>query len=128
MQDPSESAGRIIHVPPNPGLPRLASYGGSYVELTPIDVAHAPALFAASHGADAAQLWTYLPYGPFESVPALATWIEPHVGGEEPMLFTVCDAESHDPFGVFGMLNIVPEHLRLELGHSGMRPKCSARG
>ena len=44
------------------------------------------------------------------------------------MLFTACNAESHDPFGVFGVLNIVPEHLRLELGHPGMRPKCSARG
>jgi RimJ/RimL family protein N-acetyltransferase len=118
----NESQGRLVHVPPSPGRPRLATYGGSSVELVPIDVAHAPALFAASHGADAEWLWTYLPYGPFESEQALAAWIEPHVGGEEPMLFTALDAQSHAPIGVVGLLNIVPEHLRLELGHIWYAP------
>jgi RimJ/RimL family protein N-acetyltransferase len=110
-------------VPPNPGRPRAVAYGGIYAELVPFEVAHVPPLFAASHGADASELWTYLPYGPFESEQAMHDWLEPFGGGGEPLLFTVGDPGSQAPIGMFGVLNIAPEHLRLELGHIWYAPR-----
>lgn len=115
-------------MPPNPGRPGPVSHGGTYLVLSPIEVEHASALFAASHGADAASLWTYLPYGPFESEQALRTWIEPHAGGEEPMLFTALEAGSGEPVGVFGVLNVVPNTYGWSWGISGSRRASNAHG
>ena len=47
--------------------PAAVSISGSYCRVEPLDVArHANDLFAAN-SADDGRMWTYLPYGPFET-------------------------------------------------------------
>ncbi len=95
-----------------PAAPDPATLTGRTVTLEPLDRRHATDLFAAWHGHD--ELWTYLPWGPFDD----AASIEPLIDGlnaQDDWLphAVVVDGVAH---GMISYLRIRPRAGSIEIG------------
>jgi RimJ/RimL family protein N-acetyltransferase len=104
--------------PPRPGH---AGLEGRWARLEPLDPdAHAAALFEANSADD--RIWTYLAYGPFESLAAYRAWMVAAALGEDPLFYAVIDRATERPGGVASFLRIAPEAGSIEIGHLCFAP------
>ena len=99
--------------------PRKTDYEGKFIVLSPINPqADAEELYGYTHGSDTKeQIWTYMGYGPFDSVHGMQRWLEVGAKSKDPLFFTVHHRESKFRLGMVSFLNIVSDMRRLELGH-----------
>src|SRR4051794_6238980 len=73
--------------PPHP--PREAMQG-RFCRLEPIDPQkHAADLFEANRGDADGRMWTYMSYGPFETLEGYRKWLEGTCCGTDPMFFAI---------------------------------------
>jgi RimJ/RimL family protein N-acetyltransferase len=94
---------------------------GAHVELHLLNRKdHAADLFAAFDKADA--LWTYLPYGPFDTVNDYGDWINRKVDGKDPIFYAIIDKLSRKAMGVASYLRINPSAGSIEVGHICLSP------
>jgi RimJ/RimL family protein N-acetyltransferase len=103
-----------------PPRPPRAGLAGRHVRLEPLAPDHAGALHAALSGADA--VWTYLPYGPFDTKQGYAQWIATNAAGQDPLFFALVDLASGRAGGVASYLRITPKAGSIELGHIALSP------
>jgi RimJ/RimL family protein N-acetyltransferase len=90
---------------------------------------HTDDLFAAGHsGGNPDRLWTYLPYGPFESRDSMRVWLQQCAASPDTWFFAVVDRATDRAFGMCAFLNVVPEMRRLEIGHIWYAPDRQGRG
>ncbi len=98
---------------------------GAHIRLTPLsgigDIS--AELYSCSHGEGARSLWTYMAYGPFEDVRAMAEWLEAQARGEDPLFYAVFDRGQGRHVGMASFVNIAPESRRLEIGHIWLAPE-----
>ena len=114
--DPDRPVGAALPgwVPPPPPARRVIE--GRYARLEPLDAArHAAELHRANSADDA--IWTYLPYGPFETEAEYAAWAGAMAPGDDPLFFAVRDLETGLCGGVLSYLRIQPQAGSIELGH-----------
>jgi len=105
--------------PPRPPRETLA---GRSCRLEPIDPARHGASLHAANGADAeGRNWTYLPYGPFDSLPAYLEWLERSCLGSDPQFYAIVGADGV-PRGVASYLRIDPGNGSIEVGHINFSP------
>ena len=105
--------------------PKAEIYDGKFVSLSPVNPEQdVNELFDCSNGNQQfEQLWTYMPYGPFaDPVQMRESYLNGCATSKDPLFLTVMDKVSGYKRGVVSFLNIVPEHLRLELGHIWYSP------
>ena len=118
--------GQPIGFPVSDDLPRprppKTTMQGRYCSIVPLDVdAHAAALFdAVGHDPDGRN-WTYLPYGPFNSLEDYRRWLETECTGDDPMFHTVLDGGGR-PVGIASYLRIQPAVGSIEVGHIHFSP------
>ena len=119
MSRSSAPPGVVIKPTLHPHTPRQTNYEGKFVVLSPINPqADVEELYRCTHGSDTKeQIWTYMSYGPFDSVHGMQRWLEIRAESEDPLFFTVHHRESKRRVGMVSFLNIVSEMRRLELGH-----------
>ena len=100
-------------------VPRRTDYEGKFIVLSPIKPqADAGELYRCTHGSDTKeQIWTYMSYGPFDSVGNMRQWLEVGAKSKDPVFFTVHHRESKRRVGMVSFLNIGADMRRLELGH-----------
>lgn len=104
--------------------PDRATLCGSRVVVAPLDpVAHADALYAASHGPEKEKLWFYLQSGPFSDLNQYQRYLKKFAVGDDPLPFTLMEKSSRVPCGTASLLRIVPEHAVIEIGHIWLGPK-----
>jgi RimJ/RimL family protein N-acetyltransferase len=95
---------------------------GTHVELHLLNRKdHAADLFIAFDKADA--LWTYLPYGPFDTANDYGDWIDLKVDGKDPILYAIIDKLSQKAMGVASYLRINPSAGSIEVGHICLSPQ-----
>jgi RimJ/RimL family protein N-acetyltransferase len=95
---------------------------GRYCRLEPLDPArHAAALFAANGLDTAGRSWTYLPYGPFESLTSYHSWMEQFCAGTDPLFYAIITG-AQDAVGVASYLRIDPAKGSIEVGHLNYSP------
>ncbi len=103
--------------PAEMGMPNLGELSGRYVTLRSLHPQRdAQTLYPLTHG-DAAPLWTYMPYGPFASVDSMRDWMETCAVSADPLYYAVRTVAEEAPVGMTSLLNIVPDHRRVEIGH-----------
>ena len=104
--------------------PRRTDYKGEFITLSPVSPqADAGELYECSHGSDMKeQLWTYMGYGPFDSIHSMQRWLEDGARSKDPLFLTVHHRESRRRVGMVSFLNIASDMLRLELGHIWYSP------
>ncbi|MBS7691087.1 GNAT family N-acetyltransferase [Pseudomonas lalucatii] len=102
-----------------PGVPARRPLDGQYVRLEPLDPdRHGTPLWQALQGpgADPAQ-WDYMAFGPFATRSAFDAWLSGNQASADPLYFAALDPASGQAQGLLSLLNIVPEHGRIEIGN-----------
>ena len=90
---------------------------GRFCRLEPLAARHAEELFAADAQDVTGRSWTYLPYGPFVSLPDYRAWVEENSRTQDPLFFAIVDLASGRPAGVSSYLRIAPASGSIEVGH-----------
>ena len=115
----SPSIGTAVKPPAHVDVPQQRDVNGKFVVLSPVNPqSDAEELYRCTHGSDTKeQIWTYMSYGPFDSVHNMQRWLETGAKSKDPLFFTVHHRESKLPVGMVSFLNIMSDMRRLELGH-----------
>ena len=96
---------------------------GRYCRLERLDAAaHASDLHAVNRRDRDGRLWTYLPYGPFDTLGDFSAWLAAVAATTDPMFFAVIDAKTAKPVGVASYLRIDPQSGSIEVGHINYSP------
>jgi RimJ/RimL family protein N-acetyltransferase len=106
-----------------PPFPPREPMAGRTCRLEPLDVAaHASHLHEANRRDASGGNWTYLPYGPFETLDAYVTWATGVAAAADPQFHTVIDLATGKPVGVASYLRIDPAAGSIEVGHIHYSP------
>lgn len=82
--------------------------------------AHAKALFDPQDMGAGSASWTYLPYGPFESLSEYRAWVSDAARQTDPQFFAIVSQAGGAPLGVCSYLRIDPGAGSIEAGHIWM--------
>ena len=97
---------------------------GRWCRLEPLDPGrHAASLFAANQLDAEGRNWTYLPYGPFDTLAEYLAWLEPASRGSDPLFYAVIGGRGEGATGVVSFLRIDPGHGSIEVGHINFSPR-----
>lgn len=115
---------QVEQLPPG-NVPDLRPLPGRWIRLDPINAArHGQALFAAFHGVpDENDIWTYMPYGPFEGEEAFVEWMKAREAARDPWFYAFVDRDSGQPLGMGSFMRNDPANGVIEIGHIWMVPK-----
>jgi RimJ/RimL family protein N-acetyltransferase len=94
--------------------PALVSLAGRYVQVEPLSVEHAPALYATLCGVDDRELWTYRPTEPPDSVETMAALVRATVAGPSMLTFALVP-DGGEAAGLASYMRIEPEHGQIEV-------------
>lgn len=105
-------------------VPEITRLAGRYVTVERLDPQRDCAdLYRVSHTPPEAQdLFRFMSFGPFDSQPAMLSWLEGIAPGRDPLYFSVLDHSAGQRVGMISLLNIFPAHGRAELGNIWYSP------
>jgi RimJ/RimL family protein N-acetyltransferase len=107
---------------PPPSPPR-ATMEGMYCRLESLSpVRDAADLFTALSTDTTGRLWTYLSYGPFDTLASFRHWMDGTCCGDDPLFFTIIRRKDEKPLGVASYLRISPASGSIEVGHLAFAP------
>jgi RimJ/RimL family protein N-acetyltransferase len=106
---------------PPPGPPREPMQG-RYCRVVPIDERFAPDLFDAYSLDREGRNWTYLPYGPFQTVDEYRAWMRATCFGPDPFFYAILDRNER-AIGVTAHMRIMPAAGSIEVGHVNFSPR-----
>jgi len=97
--------------------PRRITLEGQYTRLEPLDpVQHLEDLWQRVGGAEHAQLWTWMPYGPYLSKEALLADLQAKASTSDPLFFAILDRAAGHALGMASLMRIDPKHGVIEVG------------
>ncbi|MCM8596906.1 GNAT family N-acetyltransferase [Accumulibacter sp.] len=97
---------------------------GRYALLERLAAArHAASLHRANSADGDGRNWTYLPYGPFDSLAAYRAWIEECSPRRDPLFYAIVERASGEALGVASFLRIEPGSGSIEVGHLNFSPR-----
>jgi RimJ/RimL family protein N-acetyltransferase len=106
--------------PPPPRTP----LEGRYCRVEPLDPdRHAAALHQANLEDAENRIWTYLPYGPFETLDDYRAWMAASCLGDDPLFHAIIDKSRGVACGVASYLRIDPPFGVIEVGHINFAPR-----
>lgn len=105
--------------PPHPGRETME---GHFCRLEPLDTRHAESLYAANALDVEGRNWTYLPYGPFDTLADFRAWIEQYCCGSDPLFYAIVDLARREAVGLASYLRISPSSGSIEVGHINYSP------
>ena len=98
--------------------PARAPIQGRYCILEPIEInKHAVKLFDVLAIDNQGESWTYLPYGPFDTISEFKDWLIKTMSDNDILLYAILDIKTQEPIGISGYLRMNPEHGVIEIGH-----------
>jgi len=107
-----------------PLRPSRSVLAGRFCRLEPLDSnRHAAELFSAFTFDGDQRLWTYLPYGPFDSADSFRDWMDGASQASDPLFFAIVDPLTNRPDGVCSYLRIDPGNGSIEAGHLIYSPR-----
>jgi RimJ/RimL family protein N-acetyltransferase len=106
-----------------PPRPPRGPMQGRYCRVELLDIErHAADLHAANRAASDPRDWTYLAYGPFESLEDYRAWMQRVCLGDDPLFHAVIDSATDKAVGVASYLRIEPASGSIEVGHINFSP------
>ncbi|MEM8858998.1 MAG: GNAT family protein [Chloroflexota bacterium] len=104
--------------------PPRTTMTGRYCRVESLEPAtHAEQLFKAHVTNRQDQLWTYLPYGPYDKLGDYQAWIESVYQLDDPVFYAIIDQQSGQAVGVASYLRISPDIGSIEVGHINFSPQ-----
>ena len=115
--------GEILDGYKTPPNPKDISLDGELVKLVPLKAEkHSFNLFEANIKDKEGGNWTYLPYGPFDSIEEFSEWIKSVEDGSDPVFFAIIRKIDNKAAGVASYLRIKPYSGSIEVGHINYSP------
>jgi RimJ/RimL family protein N-acetyltransferase len=106
-----------------PQPPSREPMEGRFCQLETLDpTVHAAPLHEANALDRDGRMWTYLAYGPFETVESYRAWLEQTCRGNDPLFLAIVDRATAQPVGVASYLRIDPRAGSIEIGHLAYSP------
>ena len=103
--------------------PPLRPMEGTYCRVEPINLGrHAADLYDANRKDEDGRIWTYLPYGPWDTFQGYLHWMETNALGADPMFHAIVDRRTDKAVGVAGYMRINPDDGVIEVGHINYSP------
>lgn len=103
--------------------PKATLIQGQYCILEKLNAdKHGEALYRSTQLDPEGKLWTYLPYGPFNSLRDFKVWLEKQSNKPDPHFFCVKNRTNGEPVGFFSLTRIFPEAGNAELAHVYFSP------
>ena len=108
---------------PRPAPPRTAMTG-RYCRVEALDVQrHATPLYENNRAAPDARAWTYLGYGPFDTLAAYRDWLSERARSDDPLFYAIVDLTTGEAVGLASYLRIDPANGVIEVGHLNFSPR-----
>ena len=101
--------------------PQGQTLKGQYCTLEALALNHASDLLTAYQADQAHRIWTYLPYGPFDTLADFQVWLTKQVGSQDPLFYCILDKQGKAR-GVASYLRIDANHGVIEVGHINYSP------
>jgi RimJ/RimL family protein N-acetyltransferase len=112
---------------PPPRPPREPMLG-RYCRVEPLEIERHAAQLHAANCTDAEQrIWTYLGYGPFDSLDSYVDWMRRACGGDDPLFHAIVDGATGQAVGLASYLRIEPANGSIEVGHINYSPLLQRR-
>jgi RimJ/RimL family protein N-acetyltransferase len=106
-----------------PWPPRTAMTG-RFCRVEPlVPERHLSDLYAAAQEDPEGRLWTYVWYGPFDTLDRFAEFVARHCQGEDPLFHAIVDQASGRALGMAAFLRIDPAAGVMEVGHVYFSPR-----
>jgi RimJ/RimL family protein N-acetyltransferase len=106
-----------------PARPSREAMEGRFCRVAPLDPElHAAALHEANKADVGGRMWTYLPYGPFDTMDNYKAWAGQVCQGNDPMFYAILDRASGRAVGLASYLRINPDSGSIEVGHIQYSP------
>jgi RimJ/RimL family protein N-acetyltransferase len=83
---------------------------------------HAVHLYQANALDTEGRMWTYLPYGPFETLDNFVGWMNDYCRSRDPLFLALIDNTTDEAVGVASYLRITPASGSIEVGHINYSP------
>ncbi|QPC41603.1 GNAT family N-acetyltransferase [Kaustia mangrovi] len=84
---------------------------------------HGPELYESFRGsAQAADLWTYMAYGPWTDYPPFLAWLNDCAASSDPVYYAIVPRETGRASGMAAYSAIRPAHGVIEIGHIWFAP------
>jgi RimJ/RimL family protein N-acetyltransferase len=101
-----------------PPFPPREGMAGRFCQLESLDVrVHGCDLYEAFATDGEGRMWTYLPYGPFDSRENFQTWMADFCLGADPLFFAIVEQKTGKAIGMTSYLRIAPATGAIEVGH-----------
>ena len=106
-----------------PPFPPDEPMAGRYCRVERLDPSrHATELFEANATDSEGRNWSYLAYGPFDSLAEYREWIETSCCDSDPLFHAILDQTTGKAVGVASYLRITPTQGTIEVGHINHSP------
>lgn len=103
--------------------PQAIVLHGNYCDLVPLNPGlHAQSLHEAN-SADDGRMWTYLPYGPFDTLDSYQAWLTQYCMSTDPLFYAIIDKNTQQALGLASYLRIDPNNGVVEVGHIAYSPQ-----
>lgn len=97
---------------------------GRFCRVEPLSIdLHAADLHEAHQEDRDGQSWTYLGYGPFDTLDLYKDWISNTCLSDDPLFFVIIDLSDDRAIGVTSLLGIDTAHGDIEVGHLHYAPR-----
>jgi RimJ/RimL family protein N-acetyltransferase len=106
-----------------PKRPPHESMVGHFCRVELLDKGrHAADLYRANRLDTDNRIWTYLAYGPFDSLESYLAWMDRLCCGDDPLFHAIVDGKTGKAVGVASYLRIDPANGSIEIGHINYSP------
>ena len=96
---------------------------GQHCRVEPLDSRrHAVDLYHAFSADMENRIWTYMPYGPFDSLKSFVVWIQGVCCADDVLFHAIVDNAAGKAAGVASYLRIAPASGSIEVGHIAFSP------
>lgn len=104
-------------------MPQRSSISGNWCRVEGLDnEKHTKDLFKAYLKNHDDSEWTYLRYGPFDSIDEFESWIFKASKGNDPVFYSIIDLKTEKAIGICAYLRIQPTVGVIELGNIHFSP------
>ena len=104
--------------------PNQDTLTGRYCCCEPLEMEkHSEQLYSAYRQDKENQIWTYLPYGPFQNINSYREWMTSTCFNGDPCFYAVIDRNTHLAVGVASYLRMDPQNGVIEVGHINYSPQ-----